>query len=226
MKEALQIETQTDKKVKFRKPSSDLTGQSFGKLLVVSFSYRNPKTYKRYWNCACQCGTSIEVDGSHLVAGHTKSCGCILTKHGNARRGSETPEYRAWLSAKVRTGDINHPSYRTHGGRGITMCDRWENSFENFLEDMGTKPSQKHSLDRIDNNKGYSKENCRWATIYQQARNKRSTRIICFNGVKKSLPEWSEEYGIMSERIRQRLKSGWSIEKSLTTKARKYSSIK
>ncbi|MGY8988455.1 MAG: hypothetical protein ACKVG7_07840, partial [Flavobacteriales bacterium] len=113
--------------------------------------------------------------------------------------------------------------YDGYGGRGISVCDRWRDSFENFLADMGERPSNEHSIDRKDNDGNYEPDNCRWATKKEQGRNRRSNRILTFNNKTQTLIEWSEELGISSAVIRQRIKaSGWSIEEALTTPARQY----
>lgn len=120
----------------------------------------------------CSCGNKKEIRESHVRSGDTTSCGCIKKQpktHGN----TGTPTYNSWLSAKGRCLNKNNTAYPDYGGRGITFCTSWQYSFENFLEDMGERPSANHSLDRIDNSKGYCKSNCRWATKKQQANNRR-----------------------------------------------------
>ena len=127
--------------------------------------------------------------------------------------GTGTPEFTAWSKAKERCYSKNSQRYHRYGARGIIVCDRWLNSFPNFLEDMGKRPSKKHSLDRIDNNGNYCKENCRWATSKQQGKN-RSTTIL-YKG--KSAIEASKKLGGNPSLIPCRLRMGWSIEKSFTT---------
>jgi hypothetical protein len=116
-----------------------------------------------------------------------------------------TPEYAAWCHMKARCLNVKHPQYPGYGGRGITICDGWL-LFSNFLEDMGTRPTSKHSLDRIDNNKGYFAENCRWAEKRVQANNTRGNRILEFNGEKRTLIQWAESIGITYQALQKRLR--------------------
>ena len=131
----------------------------------------------------------------------SKSCGCNrgwnFIKHGYTRNRSATPEYNAWCSMKCRCYDVNGKAYHNYGGRGIQVCDRWLNSFENFFEDMGNRPTSKHSLDRYPNNNGnYEPGNCRWATISEQRQNQRDAIIVEYMGVKKPLLEWCKKLNL------------------------------
>lgn len=197
----------------------DLTGQKFGRLKVIEFSYA--KNEKTYWKCRCDCGNTKIIDGSALKRKATISCRCYqkeqVTKHGK----SYTAEYKTWIRMKQRCYDKNTNSYKNYGKRGIKMCRRWRSSFENFLEDMGKRPSPKHSIDRIDNNGDYTPENCKWSTQKQQHRNKRSNRLITFKNKTKTMTEWSEIVGISSNAIHKRLKRGWSIHDALTLPCKK-----
>jgi len=137
---------------------------------------------------------------------------------------SGTPEYRAWATMRQRCNSLTHPEYRYYGGRGITVCESWDDSFEAFFCAMGRRPTSKHSLDRIDNFKGYSPTNCRWATRLEQANNTRFNRRIEYDGRSQTLAEWSRETGIPSHTIISRLDRGkWSVSRAPSTPSRKAS---
>jgi len=142
-----------------------------------------------------------------------------LTKHGHNTKNGTTATYLSWRGMIQRCTDPNFKQYKDYGGRGITVCQRWEN-FTNFLEDMGERPSRL-TLDRIKNDKGYCKSNCRWATRKQQARNRQNNRLITYNGKAQCVAAWAEETGIHKGTILRRLKLGWSTEKALITPAGK-----
>lgn len=173
--------------------------------------YGNTLRYVADYRCEA-CSKIVTRNISN--ANRDKSCGCmkaaliseIVTTHG--MRGS--PTYRAWCGMKTRCGNPNRQDYFTYGGRGITICDRWLHSFENFLADMGHKPTPKHSIDRIDPNGNYEPLNCRWATSKSQNRNTRSNKIVTINGESKCVAEWSEVEGAgTASNIYSRLALGW-----------------
>ena len=166
----------------------DLTGKRFGRWLVLERAATCVATQRAHgqsrWLCRCDCGTSSVVDVGRLRCGRSKSCGCLRRelarkshqKHGYARTGLKTVEYRAWLAMRVRCNNQNSKDYPRYGGRGISVCPRWD-SFENFLADMGPRPKGM-SLDRFpDKNGNYEPGNCRWATPKQQGRNSRSVKL-------------------------------------------------
>lgn len=194
----------------------DITGQKFNRLEVINRAISNTKSGHPRWVCFCDCGKAVEVDGSSLKSGGIKSCGCLQkeiniarsTKHG----GSYTAEYRTWALMRARCYSKSSTSYCDYGGRGIKICDRWLDSFGNFLDDLGKKPSDSHSLDRVDVNGDYTPENCRWATCKEQSLNKRSSRFISIDGITKNLYTWCREYGISPATFYSRLKRGYSDE--------------
>lgn len=161
----------------------NLSGTRIGRLTVQKRVRNHPKFKNKVrWECLCDCGKKIIVTSDGLLK-PIKSCGCwtrevtrmIFTRHGESRRHKTTPEYRIWQGMKARCFRVANPAYPRYGGRGITMCERWANSFEAFLEDMGRRPSKRMSLDRIKNDKGYEPGNCRWATPLTQAQNRRAS---------------------------------------------------
>ncbi len=193
----------------------DLTGKRFGKWTVIAEATNHPSARYVYWLCLCECGTEKPVRGTMLTANRSNSCNrCSKRQHGM----EGTPEYNSWKSIKQRCNNPNCKTFLRYGGNNIGVCERWE-LFENFFVDMGPKPSESHSVDRIDGSKGYSPENCRWATPEEQARNTRTNRLLEFNGETRCLAEWAETVGIDSNCLHMRLKSGWSVERSLTTPA-------
>jgi len=158
----------------------DLVGQKYGRLTVLE-EVPKPDSlkgkYRRYWNCKCDCGNEKTVEHGRLRCGMTKSCGCLSIETVRDRsithNMSSSSEYQCWSTMKKRCYNPNSHKYKDYGARGILVCDRWLNSFENFIEDMGLKPSPGHSIDRVYNEKGYFKDNCRWANHRQQAINRR-----------------------------------------------------
>jgi len=156
----------------------NLTGKSFGRLVVVSRG-PNEKFNMARWNCRCSCGKVVLVRGNHLRTGRTVSCGCYRnewpsinkTTHGAKPRSGPSKAYMSWVGMKARCFNPNNSRWKYYGGRGITVCDRWL-SFENFLADMGERPKGL-TLERLDNNAGYSPTNCVWASYFVQRHNRR-----------------------------------------------------
>lgn len=172
----------------------DLTNQKFRKLLVVSPAHKLPDGHQA-WTCLCDCGKQVVVAGNHLKKPNgTESCGCVRRKHGASRHGSVEPLYRVWLAMRERCNNPLNKAYKNYGGRGIAVCAEWED-YTVFVRDMGERPRGR-SLDRIDNNGPYSKQNCRWATTREQAQNSRNARWITFNGETKVLSEWARTFGM------------------------------
>jgi hypothetical protein len=202
----------------------DLTGQRYGRLVVLEPIKKTPQKrrgFRKYWLCRCDCGNEKYVEHGHLRSGDTRSCGCLRREVSAARQRthgySHTRTHNIWQSMRQRCNNANAPAHSDYGGRGIQICDRWVNSFENFLADMGECPSDSHTIDRIDNNKGYSPENCRWATMKEQTRNTRRNRILEFDGKSLCLQEWAEITGLKRTTIAERINRGWTVEEALTT---------
>lgn len=154
----------------------DLTGRRFGLLIANSLAAKRGR--KTVWLCACDCGNSTTPSSSDLLRGKTKSCGCLrgaVPRHGAARRGKQIPEYGVWLQMRRRCDLPTHARYSDYGGRGIRVCNRWER-FEHFIADMGPRPSDAHSIDRIKNDGDYEPGNCKWSTSKEQAANRRLAR--------------------------------------------------
>lgn len=153
-------------------------GQKAGLLTIIAELPKGPKYQQRYL-VRCDCGIEKAVRGGDLRPGHTISCGCharqAAVTHGETRRGRRTAEWRCWIGIKQRCYDSNHRNFTNYGGRGIKICDRWRENYEQFLADMGRRPSAKHSIDRIDVNGNYEPGNCRWATSSEQRRNQRNS---------------------------------------------------
>jgi hypothetical protein len=150
----------------------DLTGQRFGKLIVVKRESSHPITHASNFLCKCDCGNLNIIRANSLSMGNTKSCGCYREGFRKTHGKSYSYLYRCWAHMIERCDKILHKSYKNYGGRGISVCAQWY-SFEKFAEDMGERPTPKHSIDRIDNNGNYEPGNCKWSTKSEQNLNKR-----------------------------------------------------
>lgn len=196
------------------------TGTRFGRWTVIG--PREGVGRKQRIACSCDCGSTRLVSVDSLRRGGSTSCGCwkgakcsaSTRKHGGCR----IPEYQSWGHLKRRCLNPTDAAYDHYGGRGITVCERWQgpDGFANFYADMGPRPSPKHSIDRIDNNGPYSPENCRWATSSEQGRNTRGNRFLTFEDRTQCLQDWSDEIGIDSSILSTRLRRGWPVEDALT----------
>lgn len=201
-------------------PMKDLSGRRFGKLLVIGPAPRLGKSLA--WFCRCDCGAETSVSRSCLTSGKTRTCGCSRSKpksHGHSGRGRVSPEYRAWKSMMNRCTNTKAIDWRSYGGRGIAVCDRWR-SFESFLADMGPRPHG-CSIDRIDNNGNYEPGNCRWSTPMEQGQNRRTSRLVTHNGVTLTATEWSRRLGGDLQIVHNRLDAGWSVEDAVTRPPRR-----
>lgn len=157
----------------------DITGQKFGRLTAKEYMFTD-KGKSSTWLCQCECGNTLSVVLSTLRNGSTQSCGCLrlesLRKKNTTHNKSHTSEYYAWGNMVQRCTNPKSPEYKNYGGRGISVCAEWKNSFQNFLDDMGEKPKKSYSLDRVDNEADYDKENCRWTDFSTQAINRRDLK--------------------------------------------------
>jgi hypothetical protein len=202
----------------------DLAGRRFG-LWVVGVRASNTKQGSARWYCQCDCGANGIVTAGNLHNGGSTGCGCTKpakviagnTTHGHTSGGAQSSEYGTWCSMIQRCINPKVQYFAHYGGRGITVCNRWCKSFEDFIADMGPRPSPQHSLDRFPDNDGnYEPGNCRWATQSEQARNRRNNVIVDFNGELRPIVEWAERFNLDSGVLRYRLHRGWPIEKALT----------
>lgn len=192
----------------------DLTNLKFGRLTGIEPTEKR-KDNKIVWLFRCDCGKIIEAIGKSVKDGNTKSCGCSHIKHGHISKHKKSKTYHTWQSMKDRCINPNNPGYKDYGGRGIKICKRWL-KFENFLKDMGERPRDK-TLDRIDNDLGYYKKNCKWSTPSQQNRNMRSNDMITLNNITLCLKDWSKKLNMEYMTLWSRIyKCKWSIEKAFT----------
>jgi hypothetical protein len=203
-------------------------GDTFGRLTIFDGPFYETRVGKKssaaLWECVCVCGKMKRVFHSNLIGGKSLSCGCLcsertreaLTTHGEASISTRTSEWSIWSGMKDRCCNLNEAHYKDYGGRGIVVCERWMHSYQNFLADMGRRPTSRHTLEREDVNGPYSPDNCTWATYKQQARNRRSNVEITFNGETLCIAEWAEKLGIKEQLIRGRIRYGWSVERALT----------
>lgn len=184
------------------------------KLLKKNFEKKGAIWLSQY---QCSCGNIFLTRAPLVKIGHTKSCGCRINSKLRIHSMAKTAEYHAWSMMKQRCLNPKCKAFEMYGGRGISVCKRWQESFQFFYEDMGPRPLG-GTLERIDNNKGYSKDNCRWATMAEQAKNRRSTRFFEYNGRSLQLDEWVEISGINKSTIRNRLLRNWSFADAVTIK--------
>jgi len=210
------------------RPIVSLIGKKFGRLTVICIADRG-KYIKTKWKCRCDCGNYVSILVTSLNSGNTKSCGCLhkditrnlFTKHGHNKPKQRSLTYTTWDKMLQRCNNSNNNRYNHYGGRGIKICDRWQgkDGFVNFLADMGERLDKKYSIDRIDNNGDYCKENCRWITMKEQNRNCSRNIILDFHGETKCLEDFARQYSIHPEVLRYRIcKAKWPIEKALGIK--------
>lgn len=211
------------------KPRIDMTGNRHGDVVAIR-PVGACTSGDAKWLFRCDCGQQFEASGYAVRSGKTISCPACAKERirlASVKHGlTDTPEFRTWTDMQTRCLNQNSTSYQHYGGRGIEICQRWLESFENFLADMGKKPSPGHSIDRIDNNGNYEPKNCRWATSAEQARNRRISDEeaglieIAINGATKPLIDWCEEYGCTPASAYLRRSQGLSGEAIFLTTAK------
>lgn len=192
-----------------------LVGQQFHNWLVIRFDHTRKRDH--YWLCRCTCGSEIVVVETSLKSGKSRQCiKCGAENRKGCNHVRRKPEYQIWQSMIQRCENKKCNNYERYGARGIKVCERWRNSFEDFLADMGERPSKNHSIERKDNGGHYCPENCMWATRKQQLRNTRSNRLLTFHGKTQCVTEWAEELGLDRDLLLSRVRLGWDDERILT----------
>lgn len=203
----------------------DVTGMKFGRLTVISRG-ENDAAGQARWNCQCECGNTTLVRGFQLRSGQIKSCGCLSVEkfldrvktHGLSKdeNGKPTRLYKLYQGMKHRCYNPNDKEYKRYGNQGITVCDEWIHNFQAFYDwAMANGYRDDLTIDRIDNSMGYSPDNCRWATLQEQAVNRRNVIKLTMNGETKTLKEWSQIVNIDPATLRWRHLQGWSDEETL-----------
>jgi hypothetical protein len=195
---------------------SSIKGLKFGKWTVIERVLNNGR---HDWLCVCICGNKKAVQSCHLKSGRSRSCGCNR-KNRFTKEERAHPEFELWRTMKKRCRNKNDKSFPKYGGRGIEICDSWFNSIDAFLKDMGKRPSEKHSIDRIDNNGNYERSNCRWATIEEQNRNKSSNVWLEYGGKKMVKNDWAKHLGISVNSLNYRLKNWKDLDKIFSKEKR------
>ena len=213
-------------------PLESMVGLKFGLWTVLRFNrsvvsrYPSGKSQcKKYYDCVCDCGVERSVELNRLRTGYATSCGCLtIVSSREKRRKYRYPvqelkvEYQAWINMRRRCEGVAHQNTKNYVANGITVCQEWKNDFGAFFIDMGRRPDWATSIDRIDNLKGYCKENCRWATSLMQNENTSQNKHFEFNGKRQLLTQWAREYGINYSTLYARLyQHKWTLERALLT---------
>lgn len=199
----------------------DLTGQKYQRLTVIKFAGLDKNG--AVWECKCECGNIKNVRSGDLRSGNTNSCGCYMKdqirkaklKHGATQNDALTGTYKSWYSMKARCYRKSCIEYKRYGGRGIEVCERWKNSFENFLEDMGERP-EGYSLERKDFNGNYEPSNCCWTTSMEQAKNRRNNKYVILNGEKMIQSEAARVLNVQPRKISRWRKEQHCIPKNIS----------
>lgn len=196
-----------------RMTRTDVAGQRFGHLVAIEELPQRKR--RRLWRMKCDCGTMIDLLQEHFTTGNKASCGCAQ-KHKPRNRASYMPEYILWRGFIARCENPKAPKYPSYGGRGIKVFPAWKESFDLFIAHVGCRPSNAHSLDRINNDGNYEPGNVRWATRKEQMRNTRTNRFVEAGTIRLTIIEASEISGISPNTLTKRLDSGWAPERALT----------
>lgn len=203
----------------------DLSGKKFGRLTVIEHKGSDKKN-QSLWRCVCDCGNEHITTGHQLIRGACKSCGCLknelsserLKKHG----GSRSRLYRIYEAMKQRCYNENHNHYKNYGGRGISVCDEWKNSFEAFQRwAIHNGYNENLTIDRININGNYDPQNCRWITNFEQQQNRTNSHIVKYKGEKFTISQLARKSNMKPNVIERRLKSGWDIETAINQPIRK-----
>lgn len=202
------------KELQSERQTVDRTGIQYGRLKAM---YKNGFIGDQVaWFCQCSCGNTTTVSSYGLGSGSTQSCGCLQREKASEASSthglSNTREYRIWCAMKTRCTNENRDNYKHYGARGISVCSRWINSFENFFSDMGPCPSEQHSIERNDPDGNYEPGNCRWATQTEQMRNTSRSVKVQWGGKEVTIAELSELTGVSYDLLQQRLRSGWCVD--------------
>lgn len=203
-----------------REYKHDMTGERFGRLTVISYAGKAPNGHSM-WECKCSCGSFVKVSGSNLKSGKQVSCGCKRREQAgqlNLIHGeSKSRLHSIWCNMITRTENPHGTAYPCYGGKGIAICPEWRNdfsAFKNWAEANGY--AEDLTIDRIDNNKGYSPDNCRWVTWKDQFNHRTTCHYLTFRERTQSIAQWAEELGISKSALYQRISAGWSVDRALT----------
>lgn len=209
-------------------PAPIQEGGKYNEWTIIEVSHKCPKTGSIFWKCQCSCGNIRRVAGHRILRGESKRCNAPMHMKANPVNVTHgmryTKIYGIWKNMKIRCLNPKAQNFHLYGGRGISVCDRWVDSFENFYEDMKDGYEEGLSIERIEVDEGYYKENCRWVTMADQAKNKRNTAYITYKGVTKRAFDWAEIIGANPRSLSRRVYLGWSPEECLFGK--QYEKIK
>lgn len=204
----------------------DMTGKKYGRLTVLKLDHKD-KRNECFWLCRCDCGNTTIVSGYKLRTGHTRSCGCYREEtrgdHHRSHGMTDTKLYTIWCNMKARCHNPKNDMYYRYGARGIQVCDEWRNSFDTFME-WANKAGYREglSIERVDIDKGYNPENCRWITKKEQYLNRSDSHLVTAFGKTQTIKEWADESGIAFDTIERRLNAyGWDAERAVSQKPRR-----